>query len=135
MGENVLFHWPYPRHAQISSTSFGKCKITCIHSGGASAENPLAYAGKVRDPGLTPGSGRSPGEETHSTILTWRIPWTEEPGGLWSTGSQSEMSKVTEHTHIITVPYRLVSLSYSSIISGNTHLLLSLQFWLFQNIT
>ena len=25
---------------------------------------------------------------THSSILTWRIPWTEEPGGLWSTGSQ-----------------------------------------------
>ena len=21
---------------------------------------------------------------THSTILAWRIPWTEEPGGLWS---------------------------------------------------
>ena len=26
---------------------------------------------------------------THSSILAWRIPWTEEPGGLWSTGSQS----------------------------------------------
>ena len=26
---------------------------------------------------------------THSTILVWRIPWTEEPGGLQSTGSQS----------------------------------------------
>ena len=25
---------------------------------------------------------------THSTILAWRIPWTEEPGGLQSTGSQ-----------------------------------------------
>ena len=24
----------------------------------------------------------------HSSILTWRIPWTEEPGGLQSTGSQ-----------------------------------------------
>ena len=24
----------------------------------------------------------------HSTILAWRIPWTEEPGGLQSTGSQ-----------------------------------------------
>ena len=23
---------------------------------------------------------------THSSILAWRIPWTEEPGGLWSTG-------------------------------------------------
>ena len=25
---------------------------------------------------------------THSSILAWRILWTEEPGGLWSTGSQ-----------------------------------------------
>ena len=25
----------------------------------------------------------------HSSILVWRIPWTEEPGGLQSTGSQS----------------------------------------------
>ena len=26
---------------------------------------------------------------THSSILAWRIPWMEEPGGLWSMGSQS----------------------------------------------
>ena len=26
---------------------------------------------------------------THSSILAWRIPWTEEPGGLQSRGSQS----------------------------------------------
>ena len=25
---------------------------------------------------------------THSTILAWKIPWTEEPGGLQSTGSK-----------------------------------------------
>ena len=28
------------------------------------------------------------GVATHSSILAWRIPWTEEPGGLQSTGSQ-----------------------------------------------
>ena len=28
------------------------------------------------------------GMATHSSILAWRIPWTEEPGGLWSMGSQ-----------------------------------------------
>ena len=27
---------------------------------------------------------------THASILAWRIPWTEEPGGLQSTGSQSQ---------------------------------------------
>ena len=28
------------------------------------------------------------GKATHSSVLAWRIPWTEEPGGLQSTGSQ-----------------------------------------------
>ena len=28
------------------------------------------------------------GKATHSSILVWRIPWTEEPGGLQSMGSQ-----------------------------------------------
>ena len=28
------------------------------------------------------------GMVTHSSILSWRIPWTEEPGGLQSMGSQ-----------------------------------------------
>ena len=27
---------------------------------------------------------------THSNILAWRIPWTEEPGGLQSIGLQSQ---------------------------------------------
>ena len=30
------------------------------------------------------------GMATHSSILVWRIPWTEEPGRLWSMGSQSQ---------------------------------------------
>ena len=30
------------------------------------------------------------GMATHSSILAWRIPWTEEPGGLQSLGSQSQ---------------------------------------------
>ena len=36
---------------------------------------------------------------THSSILAWRIPWTEEPGRLQSTGSQSSnTTKTTLHT-------------------------------------
>ena len=40
--------------------------------------------------GLDPGSGRSPrgGNGTHSSVLAWRIPWTEEPGGPQSMGLQ-----------------------------------------------
>ena len=42
------------------------------------------------DLGSIPGLGSSPGEEmaTHSSILAWRIPWMEEPGGLQSMGLQ-----------------------------------------------
>ena len=42
------------------------------------------YACNLGDPGLILGSGRSPGEgmATHSSILAWRTPWTEEPDGL-----------------------------------------------------
>ena len=54
-------------------------------------KNPPANAGDVRDMGLMPGSGwEDPQEEemaTHSSILAWTVPWTEEPGRLWSTGS------------------------------------------------
>ena len=55
----------------------------------------------VGDLGPISGSGRSPEKEmaTHSSILAWRIPWTEKPGGLqsmvaksrthdWATGTQ-----------------------------------------------
>ena len=42
------------------------------------------------DMGSIPRSGRPPGEGngTHSSFLAWKIPWTEEPGGLYSMGSQ-----------------------------------------------
>ena len=44
------------------------------------------------DAGSIPGSGRSPGERNgnHSGILAWKIPGTEEPGGVQSRGSQSQ---------------------------------------------
>ena len=44
----------------------------------------------VRELGSVPGLGRPPGGgmATHSSILAWRIPWTEEPNGLQSMGSQ-----------------------------------------------
>ena len=41
----------------------------------------------VEDKGSIPGSRRSLGGETHSNVLAWRIPGTEEPGGLPSMGS------------------------------------------------
>ena len=41
--------------------------------------------------------------ETHSNILAWEIPWTEEPGGLQSTGSQRVgHDLVKQHQHVLT---------------------------------
>ena len=47
-------------------------------------KNPSANAGGVRGVGQSMGQ-EDPLEEgraTHSSILAWKIPWTEEPGGL-----------------------------------------------------
>ena len=55
--------------------------------GGSDDKESACNAG---DLGSIPGLGRSAGEgmATHSSILAWRIPWTEKPDGLQSTGSQ-----------------------------------------------
>ena len=53
-------------------------------------KNLPANAGDLRDSGLISGLGRFLEKRmvTHSSVLAWRIPWTEEPGGLQSAGSQ-----------------------------------------------
>ena len=53
-------------------------------------KNPSANAVDTGDVSLVPGSGIYPGKEmaSHTCILVWEIPWTEEPGGLQSMGSQ-----------------------------------------------
>ena len=43
-------------------------------------ESPVQYLGQ-EDP-------LEKGTTTHSSILAWETPWTEEPGGLYSTWSQ-----------------------------------------------
>ena len=45
----------------------------------------------VGGPGLIPGLGRYAAEGNHNLLhmLAWRIPWTEEPGGLQSIGQQT----------------------------------------------
>ena len=53
-------------------------------------KNHSANAGDTRDMGLIPWSGRSPGEGNGNQLqcFCWEIPWTEEPDGLQSMGSQ-----------------------------------------------
>ena len=50
----------------------------------AMQETPVRFLG-LEDP-------LEKGQATHSSLLAWRIPWTEEPGGLQSMGShESDM--------------------------------------------
>ena len=60
-------------------------------------QNLPANAGDV---GSVPGLGRSPGEgnATYSGSLAWKIPWTEEPGGLQSMGSQKTRTQLSNYT-------------------------------------
>ena len=65
---------------------------TRTHAGFPGGSDGKESAGNAGDPGSIPGTGRAPGEEkemaTHFSILPWKIPWMEEPGGLQSMGSQ-----------------------------------------------
>ena len=63
----------------------------------------LFHAG-IRDASLVtqtwvPSLGREDaleeGMATHSSVLAWRIPWTEEPGGLQSTGPQKSQTRLS----------------------------------------
>ena len=46
--------------------------------------NPPTNAGGTGDVNSIPGSGKYPegGKASCSSVLAWKIPWTEEPGGL-----------------------------------------------------
>ena len=81
------------------------CKLPWLLWGFPGGSEVKASASSVADPGSIPGSGRSPGEENgnplqysclenpmdaHSSILAWRIPWTEKPGRLQPMVSKKE---------------------------------------------
>ena len=59
--------------------------------GGASGKEPACQCRRheTQAQSLSWGDPLEKGTATHSSIPAWRIPWTEEPGGLQSTGSQS----------------------------------------------
>ena len=88
-----------------SSSAFGSLRpgsegSTCVWPcslkprgvpGGSDTKESACNAGDR--PRFHPCGWEDPLEEgmtTHSRILAWRIPGTEEPGGLWSTGSQRD---------------------------------------------
>ena len=65
------------------------------------SSNGKESACSVRDLGLIPGleGPLKEGMATLSSVLAWRIPWTEEPGGLQSIGLQSQTGLSNEHFH------------------------------------
>ena len=66
-----------------SSHRLVKRSVLCFPGGSGSK----ASACNAEDSGSIPGSGKFLKKEvvTHSSILAWRIPWTEDPGRLQST--------------------------------------------------
>ena len=71
----------------------GRSLISKVNVGSSQAalmvKNLPANAGDERDADSIPGEDRlEDGMAIHSSILVWRIPWTEKSGQLQSTGSQ-----------------------------------------------
>ena len=74
--------------------------LTLSHSllRGSSVKNPPVSAGDLQEAWVQSLGRENPLEKelaTHSSILAWKIPWTEEPGGLLSLGvanSQTQLS-------------------------------------------
>ena len=78
---NIVYIWGFP-------------------SGSADKNAPAVQETWVRSLGWE--DALEEGMVTHSSILAWKIPWTEEPGGLSSMGLQElDMTEVTEHAHIL----------------------------------
>ena len=78
-----------------------------IFSGGASGKEPACQRRRRKRRGFNTWVGKDPwGKEmaTHSSILVWKIPRTDEPVGLDSPQSHKELG-MTEYTHIQSIPY------------------------------
>ena len=70
-----------------SETGLGSILMTPGFPGGSDGKNLPA----MRETWVRPLGWEDPLEKettTHSSVLAWRTPWTEEPGGLQSMGSQ-----------------------------------------------
>ena len=76
---NVIFH------------DFKKYSLCMVFPGGTSGKEPSCQCRRHTETGVQFLSQEDPLEEsmaTCSSVLAWRIPWTEESGGLQSMGSQ-----------------------------------------------
>ena len=106
--------WPQARHAPayVLKQAQGSLRMKSSHTWMGPSQvalvvkNPPAKAGGLRDAGSISESGRSSGwgNVAHSSLLAWRIPWTEETGGVRSIGlqSQTRLKRLNTHTHTCT---------------------------------
>ena len=104
--------WPQARHAPayVLKQAQGSLRMKSSHTWMGPSQvalvvkNPPAKAGGLRDAGSISESGRSSGwgNVAHSSLLAWRIPWTEETGGVRSIGlqSQTRLKRLNTHTHM-----------------------------------
>ena len=87
------------REAGLGGSHGGSKEVGSFPSG-TSGKEPASQCMTRRRGGWIPGWGEFPGEGNGNLLqyLAWRILWTEEPGGLQSTGSQGiGQDSVTEH--------------------------------------
>ena len=66
---------------------------------------------------------------THSSILAWRIPWTEEPGGLQSMGSQR-----VGHEWVTILTYTYNNRDYLSLEEGRKCWNFSVAYWYLEHV-
>ena len=89
----VIYHCSFDLHLSNSYWYGAPFYLPVGFPGGASGKEPTQWVDvrDVRDTGLIPGSKNTleEGTVTHSSILAWRIRWTEEPGRLQFIWSQS----------------------------------------------
>ena len=97
----------------ILLSSFWPPEIRCNRGfpGGASGKEPTCQCRRHNRRGFHP---LEEDMATHSSILAWRIPWTEEPGGLQSTGLQ----RVKHYRSNIARTHKLLSRSQQNCISA-----------------
>ena len=97
--QRARYDWGTSLHFHFKNKELTR-RIAWSFPGSSVVKNPPANAGDV---GSIPGS-EDPLEEnmaTHSSVLAWEIPWTEDPGGEQTIGSQRVgLDWVTEHTHM-----------------------------------
>ena len=99
--------WKYniPKHMECSESSAngGNCNYKQGFSSGARGKEFAFQCRRCKWCGFNPCTGKIPWRrkwQTTPAFLTWRIPWTEEPGGLQPRGHKRDGDDwVRAHTH------------------------------------